>query len=103
MNDAIKHDSGKPRFELIPAHSLKSIANVMTYGAKKYGDRNWEKGLEYGRLYGAAHRHMNAWWSGEDTDPETGESHLAHAAACMMMLLDTHFMDKTDLDDRPLR
>jgi hypothetical protein len=31
---------------------------------------------------------MFAWWRGEDTDPETGLSHLAHAGCCLMFLME---------------
>ena len=31
-------------------------------------------------------RHIDAWWGGEQKDPETGEHHLAHAICCGMFL-----------------
>ena len=103
MDDAKKHDSGKPRFDLVPHGSLLAIAKVMTYGAEKYGERNWEKGLPMGRLYAAAQRHLIAWWSGEDTDSETDESHLAHACSCLMMILQYVEDGGHELDDRVLK
>ena len=33
-------------------------------------------------------RHIFAWWGGEDKDPETGFSHLAHAACCLLFLME---------------
>jgi hypothetical protein len=66
----------------------------------KTGERNWELGMRWGRPYAALRRHMAAWWSGEDTDPETGMSHLWHAACCIAFL--TAFeARKAGTDDRP--
>ena len=85
---AIKFDQDKRRIELMPVRPLEDIADVLTVGAKKYADRNWEKGFDYSRTYGAMQRHLMAWYGGEDKDPETGLSHLAHAGCCVMFLLE---------------
>lgn len=82
-----KHDTGKPRYDLIPPESLDAIAQGLTYGANKYGDRNWEGGLSYGRVFAACMRHLWAWWRCEAQDSESGLPHLAHAACCVMFLL----------------
>lgn len=97
----IKHDADKVRVELLPPDALLAIADVLTFGAAKYGDRNWETGLRFGRLYAAALRHLLAWWSGEELDPETGKPHLAHAACCVTMLLALTERGMSRLDDRP--
>lgn len=51
------------------------------------GERNWEQGMSWGRVFAALMRHMWAWWRGEDKDPETGESHLWHAGCCIAFLI----------------
>lgn len=51
------------------------------------GERNWEKGIDWGRLLGAALRHLAAWANGIEVDEESGHPHLAHAACCVLMLL----------------
>lgn len=100
MTEGKKFDDDKPRYDLIPPEIEEAIAKVLTFGAAKYGDRNWELGMRWGRPYAALRRHMAAWWSGEDTDPETGMSHLWHAACCIAFL--TAFeARKTGTDDRP--
>jgi hypothetical protein len=43
--------------------------------------------MAWSRPFDALMRHMTAWWEGEATDPETGFSHLAHAACCVCYLL----------------
>jgi len=82
-----KYDQGKTRYDLLPPELLEETAKILTFGADKYGPRNWEKGFDWSRPYAALQRHLWAWWSGEDTDPETGESHLAHAACCVAFLI----------------
>lgn len=86
-NKAKKFDSGKPRYDLLPAEALEEVVKVLTMGAEKYGDRNWENGLDYGRCFAAAQRHMWAWWNRQDLDPESGLTHLAHACVNLMFLM----------------
>jgi hypothetical protein len=82
-----KDDQEKVRIDLFPPEALLAISDILTFGSKKYGDRNWEKGMNWGRVYGALMRHMWAWWSGEATDKETGKSHLWHAGCCIIFLI----------------
>ena len=96
----LKFDQGKPRYDLIPPEIEEAIAKVLTFGAIKYGDRNWELGMDWGRVYGALRRHMAAWWSGANTDPETGMSHLWHSACCIAFLVAFEARGKGN-DDRP--
>lgn len=95
-----KDDSGKVRMELLPPEMLSATAAVLTFGAKKYEDRNWEKGMKWSRVYGALLRHLNAWWGGERTDLETGMSHLWHASCCIAFLV-AYEQRQTGEDDRP--
>lgn len=85
--EGVKFDQGKTRYDLIPPEVEEAIGQVLTFGAAKYGQRNWELGMAWGRPYAALRRHMGAWWGGEDTDPETGMSHLWHAACCIAFLV----------------
>jgi hypothetical protein len=94
-----KLDDGKSRVDLIPTDVLEEIGFVLGSGAKKYEDRNWERGMSWSRVYGAAIRHLYAYWKGENNDPETGRPHLAHAACCVLFLL-AYQLRKTGLDDR---
>lgn len=96
---AIKNDGEKPRMDLLPVESLEEIAKVLTFGAKKYSAHNWRNGFSWSRLLGALLRHIFAFMKGEDKDPETGLSHLAHAGCCILFLL-WHEQYKKDLDDR---
>ncbi len=68
-------------------------------GRDKYGAANWAKGIQHSRLLGAALRHILAYNSGEDLDPESGITHVAHAACNLMFLLWMQ-KHKPELDDR---
>lgn len=95
----VKHDQDKPPMELLPMESLEEIARVLAFGAKKYDKWNWSKGISYGRLCGAALRHLSAFLRGQDVDDESGLSHLSHLGCCVLFLI---WMSKNrpDLDDR---
>ena len=96
-----KFDQDKIRMELLPPEALEGTAKVLTFGAKKYADRNWEKGIKYSRVFGAIMRHLWAWWKGEKLDPETGLSHLHHAACGLMFLQTYEARNMTEFDDSP--
>jgi hypothetical protein len=86
---ALKYDSSKPGMDLLPVRAKQAIARVFDFGAKKYARHNWRDGFEYSRLIAAAERHLDAFNDGENFDEESGQSHLAHAACCIMMLLES--------------
>jgi hypothetical protein len=85
---AVKADAGKLPLELVPTRPLEAVAAVLAFGARKYAANNWRKGLAFSRVYAAVLRHLFAWWRGEDNDPETGLSHLAHARCELDFLLE---------------
>lgn len=96
----VKHDGGKLPVHLLPPDGIETITKVLEFGQAKYGARNWEKGMSFSRLYGAAIRHLFAWWSGKDNDAESGLPHIAHAACCLLFLV-TYTARKIGTDDRP--
>lgn len=100
LTQGTKYDNGKPTTSLLPSKPLLEIAKVLDYGAKKYAPHNWRKGIKYSRVLSAAQRHLMAWNDGEDLDPETNISHLAHAACNILFLLQYELSDKIDFDDR---
>lgn len=99
----MKYDNGKTPFALLPPEALTEIAEVLGFGANKYGQNNWRMDgdkTNWSRTYSSAQRHLNAFWSGEDHDPESGMPHLSHAITQLMILM-VHIMDgHTDMDDR---
>lgn len=95
----VKYDQGKLPMHLLDRTALEAVAGVLQYGAVKYAPENWRGGIEYTRLIGAAMRHLHALNDCEDTDPESGHLHAAHAMCCLMMLI-WMMKCRPDLDDR---
>jgi hypothetical protein len=96
---AMKFDTDKLPVNLLSSEALLQTAAVLKFGAEKYHAHNWRDGFVWSRPLAAAMRHIMAYNDGEDKDPESGLSHLAHAACCIMFLLE---FEKThpELDDR---
>lgn len=97
----VKHDEEKLRYDLIPVRPMERVAEVYTIGARKYDDRNWEKGLQWGRVIAALERHLAAWKQGERNDQKDGQHHLASVVWCALALMEyeeTH----PEMDDRPV-
>ncbi|MEM6902539.1 MAG: dATP/dGTP diphosphohydrolase domain-containing protein [Pseudomonadota bacterium] len=83
----VKHDDGKLPWHLLPIDALEEVVKVLQFGAAKYTANNWRGGMQWSRLIRAASGHIFAYYRGEDSDPETGYSHLAHAVCCLLFLL----------------
>lgn len=84
-----KFDGDKPMVSLLPPNALLATARVLTFGARKYSPDNWKYVAGAKRRYmDALGRHLLQYQSGEENDDESGESHLAHAACCLLFLLD---------------
>jgi hypothetical protein len=96
---ALKFDQNKLPLNLLSTEAMNQTAAVLAFGAEKYAAHNWRAGFAWSRPLAAAMRHITAFNDGEDRDPESGLSHLAHAACCIMFLLE---FEKTHqhLDDR---
>lgn len=87
----------------VPMHLWPKTATVLgamglLEGALKYGRANWRAvGIRASIYYDAIDRHMSAWFEGEDTDPDSGLPHLAHALASLAIIVDAiagdHFVD----------
>lgn len=91
----------KPQLHLVPRSAIIRIAQAMADGARKYGPYNWrEKAVRATVYQSAADRHLAAWLDGEDCATDSGFHHLAHAAACLAILIDA--IETGNLvDDRP--
>lgn len=100
--DFQKTDQEKCTYDLVPLDLMWEVDLVLKHGAKKYGVLNWQrkKGFKFSRCYNALLRHMFAWWRGQETDPETGLTHLSHAM-CNLLFLMYHSRFNSAADDRP--
>ena len=95
----IRH--GKGRFDLMSPFVLERDARHLENGARKYGDRNWEKGQPLSRYYDSAVRHLNKFMMGH-----TDEDHLAAARWNIAALMHTQHMIEvgtlpSELNDLP--
>lgn len=87
-----KHDSGKLRWAtLLPWKALEDVVRVLEHGAVKpgYGVDGWRH-VPNGkpRYLNAAVRHVVARLRGEVNDPDSKLPHLAHAACCLLFVLE---------------
>lgn len=97
---AKKNDSGKLRVSLVPMDALEEVIKAFEFGAKKYDDDNWRKGMKHSRFLDATFRHVYLQYKqGEDLDDESGLNHLAHGIADLLMLLSSK-MNGYGEDDR---
>lgn len=99
MAGGVKFDGGKARWDLMPSRPMDELARVFTIGAIKYGERNWEKGIKWGKIFAAMMRHAWAWWGGEIYDPVDGQHHLASVAWGALVLME-YEQTHAALDDR---
>jgi len=103
MSDkALRFNEGKLRFDLIAPEMDKALAEILSYGTIKYGDRNWEKKLSAMNYIASAKRHLNSWELGKDNDLESNLSHLKHLF-CNIGMLITTLERHPEMDDRPYK
>ncbi len=75
---------GKGRYDLMPPRAMFRLAQHFEDGAKKYGERNWEKGIPLNSFINSALRHIFNYMAGE-----RGEDHLIAAAWNMIAAAET--------------
>lgn len=96
----MRFNDGKRKWGLLSWPALAELVKVLEFGAKKYASWNWSDGLSWSECFESMQRHATAWYCGEDRDPETGLSHMAHVMCNALFL--THFiLFGTGKDDRP--
>ena len=89
----MKYDNDKLDYTLLPFDALEKVTKVLEFGAKKYARDNW-KTVEKSRYMKACLRHIFAYIRGEEKDSESGESHLSHAACCLLFMLSDYKVKK---------
>jgi hypothetical protein len=98
----LRFNQGKLRYDLVEPRAFQDFVQVLTDGANKYFDRNWENGLSWTSVLASLKRHIAAIERGEDFDPESGRLHIAHAA-CNVHFLNSFYYTFPQGDDRPKR
>lgn len=88
---------------VLPARPIAEVGLAMLEGALKYGRHNYRvAGVRASVYYDAVGRHLDAWWEGQDIDPDSGLSHIAKAVAGLLVLRDSMLQGNWN-DDRPPR
>lgn len=89
MTQDAKTFTGKPRFTLLlELPGLEDVVRALEHGNVKYQRGSWAFGPSPESAYlDAACRHLFAYVTGEKLDPASGVSHLAHAAASLLIAL----------------
>ncbi len=89
----------------LPLHLWPETATVLGClglldGALKYGRSNFRAiGVKASIYVDALKRHTNAYFEGQDDDPDSGLPHLAHILACAAILIDAKALNVLN-DDR---
>jgi len=87
--EAVRYDQNKTNWSLMPFEAVEEINKVLEFGANKYAAWNFTKngGMNHSRVLNSLLRHIFSYMRGEDLDPESGLSHLAHAGCNILFLL----------------
>lgn len=94
---AIREPSvGKGRYDLVSPFAMRRLAEWYELGARKYADRNWEKGIPFSRYVDSAKRHLDKFIMGM-----TDEDHLAAAAWNICAIMHHQELKQVELDDMP--
>lgn len=92
--------SNKLPFHLWPETASALGCLALLDGALKYGRSNFRSiGVRASIYYDACRRHINKWFEGQDVDEDSGLPHLAHALACLAIVVDAQAAGKLT-DDR---
>lgn len=86
--EGLRYNQGKTQLDLIPPFVIEQLGKVLTFGAEKYDRNNYRKGMAWSKVLDSLMRHLNAFRSGEDFDPESGLHHLSHILANTSFLLE---------------
>lgn len=93
----------KVQLNLVPSASKIYQALAMEDGAEKYGPYNWRENKVLASIYiSACFRHLEAWYdSREEFAKDSKKPHLAHAIACIGIIIDAYETGNL-IDDRPI-
>jgi hypothetical protein len=104
MKDVVEQgtrlNAGKLRWSLMSKKALEPMIEVLMFGAEKYDDHNWKKGLPITEIIDSLQRHIVSFQEeGHDKDAESGLDHVGHIL-CNAMFLSYMYQFRKDMDDR---
>lgn len=80
---AMRESLGVPYFSQVPLEAVAAGATALEYGASKYENRNWEKGLPWQQMIDSLKRHIDDFERGRDYDDAEDGSNMHQT--CMIM------------------
>lgn len=78
---------GKGRYDLLPWTAIHEVSKHFENGAIKYGERNWEKGININSYIDSAFRHLSKYMQGYKDEP-----HLVAAAWNILCAIQTEIL-----------
>ncbi len=100
LDKGLRFNEGKLRYDLLHPVAEKGLVEVLTMGANKYAERNWELGMKWSKIISSLKRHIAKIEAGEDYDPESGLLHADHVQA-NAHFLSAYYKIYPQGDDRP--
>lgn len=98
--EGLRYNEGKLRYDLEHPIARKGLIEVLSFGANKYEDRNWEKGMAWSKVIASLKRHLAAIEAGEDYDEESKLLHIDHVQA-NAHFLSAYYKIAPQFDNRP--
>ena len=101
MSKGTRYNEGKTQLSMIleARNALNGCAKVLEFGKAKYDRGNWRNGLNHTETCDSLLRHLSAYLSGEDLDPESELPHVDHVL-CNALFLAEMLRTHSELDDR---
>jgi hypothetical protein len=93
--------ASKAPLSTVSRRVMHELGLAMLEGECKYWRHNYRAAPVRATVYlDALDRHLSAWIEGQDTDPDSGLSHLVKAMACLAIMRDAQLYGSL-IDDRP--
>jgi hypothetical protein len=99
---AVREALGIPYTRHVPLEAVAAGAASLEYGANKYSDRNWEKGLPWQQMIDSLKRHVEDFERRRDYDDGEDGSDLHQVCMIMAsaMMLSASVIRGIGVDDR---
>ena len=83
---AVRSKLDHVRYDLFSPQAMSRLAATYAEGARKYGDNNFRKGMEFSNLINHVLQHIFNYLEGDEGEPP--EDSLAHACWGLMTLME---------------
>ena len=103
MKEALRFNEGKPKLSYFMRSfrwMTAAVARVKEFGANKYEEDNWRAGNKPDEEYlDSFMRHIDAFFSGEFYDPDSGCSHLALGVWNLSAMAELNYSEMPVIDE----